>query len=209
MFSIKAAISYGWQKFKANLSLCLVSTLIIFLIGIVGELDWVSDNLILSLILFIASIIARIGYTKIFLRIYDGESPKASEMSDEYKLFWKYLGVSILSGLAVVGGLILLILPGIFWAVRFSFATIILVDTKTGPITAMKESYAMTKGKFWKLFLFWLAIAGINILGFIAFGVGALVSVPVSLLAIVYVYRELSKNLVPLVEGLTPTTASI
>jgi uncharacterized membrane protein len=159
-----------------------------------------------TLILMIVSIITRIGYNKIFLRISNNETPKFTDVFQEYKLFWKYLGVSILHGLVIIGGLILLIIPGIIWAVRFSFAPLILVDTSMGPIASMKESYAITRDNFWPLLLFWLAIGILNIFGFIIFGVGLLVSVPISTFATIYVYRALTKMKAGVVVTASPQT---
>ncbi len=194
MFSIKDSIKYGWEKFKVNVELSLLTTLLMLAVGsLAGEGRFHFGTFLLGLAIVVFAIIIRIGYTKIFLRIHDGETPKFVEIFQEYRTFWRYLGVSILMPLAVLGGLILLIIPGIIWAVRFSFSFYIVVDTKMGPIVSMKESYAITKGKFWKLLLFWIVIGLVNLLGLIFLGIGLLVSVPITTLASVYVYRELSK----------------
>ena len=116
-----------------------------------------------------------------------------TDIFKEYKLFWKFLGLSILYPLTVLLGLILLIIPGIIWIVRFSFSPLILVDTKMGPIASMKESWAITRGNFWKLVLFWIVVALVNFAGFLLLGVGLLVTVPLTTLASIYIYRELSK----------------
>jgi len=203
MFSIKEAVRYGWGKFRANLEISLLTSLFVLALEAVNQFN--HRSIILSIAIIVGAMIIRIGYVKIFLRINDGESPKFVEIFHEYRLFWKYIGMCILYGLAILGGLILLIIPGIYWGIRFSFAPFILVDTKAGPVKSLKESYALTKGKFGKIFLFWLVIGGLNILGFIALGVGVLVSLPVTTFASIYVYRELSKSLAPL----TPVSTSI
>ena len=202
MFSIKESLKYGSEKFKSNLELSLLSTLLMIAITYFSD----KSHWSVTLILVIASVIIRIGYNKIFLRISDGESPKFTDLFQEYKLFWKYLGVSILQGLVIVGGLILLIIPGIFWAVRFSFAPLILVDTNMGPIASMKDSYTITKGNFWELLLFWLTIGILNIFGFIIFGVGLLLTVPISTFATIYIYRALMKTKASLVIPASPQT---
>jgi len=162
----------------------------------------------ISIFFIIISIIVRIGYTKIFLRVSDGESPKILEIFNEYKLFWKYIWISILHGLVIIGGLLLLIIPGIFWAIRFSFASIILIDTTLGPVASMKESYAITKGNFWKLLLFWIVIGLINLIGLMLFMVGLLISIPVSTIATIYIYRKLSRSKAGIIiSDASPTTA--
>lgn len=192
MFSIKDSLKYGWEKFKANTGILIGATATLFVVSMVGELD--KDSIILGLVGSILGFIVQIGFNKMFLRISDGEQPNFTDLFKEYKLFWKYLGTSILQGLAMVGGLILLIVPGIIWAVRFSFATIIVVDVNMGPMNAMKESYAITKGKFWQLLGFFLVLGLINIAGFILLGIGLLVTIPVTMFAWVNVYRQLTRE---------------
>ena len=108
MFSIKESIKYGWNKCKEHMELVLFATLLILAAGCLPKKS------LFGFLVMIFLIIIRIGYTKIFLRIHDGESPKFVEMFDEYRTFWRYLGASILTCLTVIGGLILLIIPGIF-----------------------------------------------------------------------------------------------
>ncbi|MEK7062854.1 MAG: YciC family protein, partial [Patescibacteria group bacterium] len=128
---------------------------------------------------------------------------------NEYRLFWKFLGVSILMPIVVIAGLILLIVPGIIWAVRFSFAPLILVDTKMGPIASMKESFTITRGNFWKFLLFWLAIAIINIVGLLLLGVGLLLTIPASTFAMIHIYRTLSASRAAVVTEPAPMPAPV
>lgn len=202
MFSIKESLKQGLDKFKVHMQLSLLTTLLMLAVGSMAgdEKDGVGMFFV-GLAFIVFAIILRMGYTKIFLRIYDGETPKFVDIFKEYPAFWRYLGVSILTPLAVMGGLILLIVPGIIWAVRFSFAPIIVIDTDSGPIVSMKESYAITKGYFWKLLGFWVVIILLNILGLVAFVVGLLATVPISTLAAIYVYRHLTQQKAALQEA--------
>jgi uncharacterized membrane protein len=187
MFSISESISYGWQKMKENMKLSIITTLVIGIISILSGMDNV-----FGFIFVIIGMIAQIGYTKIYLKLNEGEKPEWKTIFKEYALFWKYLAVSILQGLIVFVGILLLIIPGLIWSVRFAFAGIIVVDTKSGPIVALKESYRITKGSFWKLWGFWLALIGVNIIGAVLVGIGLLFTIPLSTLALIHVYRKLS-----------------
>ena len=86
-----------------------------------------------------------------------------------------------------------MIIPGIIFGLKFSFAQFITVDTGAKPVDAMKESSAITKGIKWKLLGFYVVIGLVNIVGALVLMVGLLVSIPVSTFAMIYVYRELSK----------------
>ncbi len=192
-------MKYGWEKSKEHMELVFFATLLTLAVGLFTEVIDVGekgDNIsfsFLGLLAVIFSIIIRIGYNKVFLKIHDGGTPKFVEIFQEYRTFWRYLGVSILMPLTVLAGLLLLIVPGIIWAVRFSFSPLIVVDTKTGPVKAMRESWAITKGNFWTLLGFWLVIGLINIAGLAVFGIGLLITIPISTFASVYVYRLLSQ----------------
>jgi uncharacterized membrane protein len=192
MIPIIDSIKYAWGKVKENMEISLFSTLLLLAVGTMTGGSGVGTSF-LGMLATIFAVIIRIGYTKIFLKMEDGLKPKFSEIFDEYSLFWKYLGVSILTGLAVVLGLIFLIIPGLILAIRLSFAPLILIDSKTGPIKSMKESWALTRGHFWSLLGFWLTIAILNILGFIALGVGFLFTIPISSFASIHIYRAFSK----------------
>ncbi|MBT3538949.1 hypothetical protein HOF40_02975 [Candidatus Parcubacteria bacterium] len=71
--------------------------------------------------------------------------------------------VSILSGLAIVGGLILLIIPGIIFAVWFMFSLHALMLDNKHTVDALKYSKSLVKGRWgevlWKIILPTLAFA--------------------------------------------------
>lgn len=192
MFSTKESIKYGWSKFKENINISILTTLLLLGAGSLSMDDRGMQSFLFNLALSALLLVLRMGYTKIYLKINSGESVKFSDIFQEYNNFFPYLWVTILTFLATVGGLILLIVPGVLWGVRFSLAPIIVVDKKIGPVMAMKESYAMTKGIFWKLFGFWIVIGLINLGGMLALFIGLLVTVPLSTLATTHVYRSLS-----------------
>ena len=110
-----------------------------------------------------------------------------------WKIYWKFLILSVLLSLIIGFGLILLIIPGIIFGVWFAFSTFIFVEEKTGIKEAFVKSKQLVKGKFWKVFgrlvVFGLFgfLAGIIPLASTIFG--ALFVLPAYLL-----YRELGKE---------------
>lgn len=67
-------------------------------------------------------------------------------------LFWPLVLVGLLAGLATLGGFILLVLPGIYLAVRLAFAQISVIDNKKKGADALRDSWALTKNRFWPIF---------------------------------------------------------
>lgn len=79
----------------------------------------------------------------------------------------------------------------IFLGVRLAFTTYLIIDKDRALIDAIKESFRMTKGSFWRLVGFFFTFALINVLGAAALLIGLFISVPVTALAYVHVYRAL------------------
>jgi len=63
--------------------------------------------------------------------------------------FWALLGLSILSGLGVLLGLVLLVLPGLYLLVRWTVAVPVLVAERTGVTEALTRSGEEIEGRFW------------------------------------------------------------
>jgi uncharacterized membrane protein len=76
-------------------------------------------------------------------------------------------------------------------AIKFRFYRYFIIDQRLGPIEALKRSYEITAGSEWELFLFYLLIIGVNLLGALACGIGLLATVPASMVAEAFVYRKL------------------
>lgn len=73
----------------------------------------------------------------------------------------RFFIANLLAALAVIGGLILLIIPGILIAMKFSMTNYILVDNpKMSGTEALSRSWDMTKGHMGKIF----GIIGVSIL---------------------------------------------
>lgn len=67
------------------------------------------------------------------------------------KMVPSYLLISILAGLIISGGLILFIVPGIYFAILFSFSIIaFVIDDKKG-FAALAHSQSLFKERFWKV----------------------------------------------------------
>jgi hypothetical protein len=84
-------------------------------------------------------------------------------LQDGGSRFWPFLGMSILSWIGLILGLILLIVPGVILMVRWSAATGFLIGRREGVIDSLGASWQATKGHSWSIFfagiLMFLALA--------------------------------------------------
>jgi len=205
-FSKGKAIVFGWEATKKYfwffcgllIIVILVQAIPNVLSNLYGEkLPLVSAAF--SIISFIASTIIAIGLIKISLKLYDNtDSPKLSVLFAVRGVFLKYLFASLLYGLAVSVGLLLLIVPGIIIWVRCQFFGYLIVDKKLGPIKALKKSFAVTRGNGWNLFLLGILLTGIFLFGLLALLVGLFAAFPITIMAEVFVYRFLVERSGPL-----------
>ena len=104
-----------------------------------------------------------------------------------------YLIATVLFSMALLAGLLLFVIPAVVLIVVFGFYIYVLVDKKVGVMESFKQSAAITQGNRINLFLFSLVIGVVNLLGFLAFFLGLIVTIPVTILSVAYVYRKLSK----------------
>ncbi len=188
---IGKAIGFGWDSIKKDFWYFIALAVVyMFLNSILSKTTNHLINLDILGIFVGAWLTA--GLTRIALDYYGGEKPPFETLFTQIKYFWRILGGQILVGLIVAAGLILLIVPGIYWGLKYQFTTNIIVDKDLGILEAMGKSGELTKGIKLQLLLFDLALVGIMILGGLALGVGILVAFPIVYLAGIYVYKKIS-----------------
>lgn len=128
------------------------------------------------------------------------------EFKDTYKKAWGYtfrlFAVNLVAGLIVVGGMILLLVPGIIFAVWYAFPQFAVATKYLGVRAALSESKLLSKDKFWKtlgqLAVFVLfGIAGQIVFSILPYGIGAVVATifgGLFLLPYYLLYLELSSD---------------
>jgi uncharacterized membrane protein len=197
-FSKKEAIKFGFDLAKKNLLFFIgIFIIVIIFSGLSSSLK----NLVppqtepllyfaLYFVLFVVNLVIGIGLTKIALEFVDGKKPKFSDLF-YYKPVVKYFIATIVQGIITLVGFILLIIPGIIFSLRLYYTSYLIVDKNLSPVDAVKTSWKITHGNTWNLFFFGVLIGLINILGLLCLIVGLFITVPLSMLASVYVYRKL------------------
>lgn len=103
------------------------------------------------------------------------------ELPDFFKSFDKFtplLILNLLIALLVFIGLLLLIIPGIYFAVSYLFAHFFVWYYDVDPSEAIRLSRKTVSGNFRQILLLCLVLGGINLIGILAFGVGILLTLP-------------------------------
>lgn len=132
-----------------------------------------------------------LAFIRVSLALHDGRPVDLGRPAELLDGLLSYLVTSVLYGLVVAAGFVLLIVPGVIWAVQFGCAYFVAADAKLDPIEAMRESSRLTRGARWHLLGFGLLLGLVNLAGALAFGIGLLVTIPTTFLAAVYAFRRL------------------
>ncbi|WP_427967836.1 hypothetical protein [Altererythrobacter sp.] len=91
---------------------------------------------------------------------------------------WTYFGISLLSGLAILFGALLLIIPGLVLLMRWLPAYGIALAEGTGVIESLEKSWGQTQGHFAALFIAFLVPVSMMVIGLGIYFLPELISDP-------------------------------
>ncbi|MFC2056696.1 hypothetical protein ACFLTO_03900 [Chloroflexota bacterium] len=183
---VGSSYSNGWrQLWKYFLELFLIG-IIATVIGIPSGMGGWSDNAagaftILSFLGIVYSILIAgpvdYGVSFAYLKAARRDKLEIKNMFEAFENYWNAVLANILVGAIVLIGMMLLIVPGIIFACKLAFTPFLVVEWKMDAITAVKESWRLTNGHAWKIFLIGLVGIPISIAGLICLGVGIIISI--------------------------------
>ncbi len=186
----------GWRKlfwtYFLELFLILIITWILSIPTNMGS--WGGAALSVIAIAYGILIMGPVNYGMNFayLKAARGDKLEIKDMFAAFQNYWNAVLASLLVIIIVVIGFILIIVPGIIFACKLAFTPYLVVDRKMEVIEAVKESWRMTNGHAWKVFLIYLLGIPISIAGFICLGVGFIIAAMWITLAIASFYHSVS-----------------
>ncbi|MCP5546182.1 MAG: DUF4339 domain-containing protein [Akkermansiaceae bacterium] len=216
-FDAAACIKRGWELTKRNVATIVLTGLVYvgimmgvgMVIGVIGflvmggsqfQIDPETRQLtqevapawfqiLNQLITQLVTTFLSLGATRIALNIVSGREATVGMLFGEGSKLLKAFGASILFGLMVAIGFLLLIVPGVYLALRFGQYMTAIVDKDLGVIDSFKYSSSITTNN--RVNLFVLALFGflLTIAGLLACIVGVFVVLPIIWLAAVVAYR--------------------
>lgn len=192
-----AAYKYGFEVFKANApvlvppaAVLVVAPFILFLIGSKAGIL----GLVFDLMAFVVATYLICGLLQLCLNLHDRKEVDVKDAFQPHPQFTNMLAASFIIGVLVSIGTCLLLLPGIYAAIVLVFGPLLVLEKGRDPIAALKESRERTKGKEIKLLIFLVIAAVAGAMGTITLGLGLIVTTPVTLLALVSIYRQVVRR---------------
>jgi len=110
------------------------------------------DVLLILIGALFAIIIGLWSRVALFCAVKDNTAGIKKSLSDAWPKIASFFWISLLAGLAVLGGFILFVIPGIIFAVWFGFSLYVYIFEGTKGSSALKKSKELVKGRWWPVF---------------------------------------------------------
>lgn len=205
------SLSAAWSIYKTHAGVFIVGLIIMvgasMGVGVVGEIglalirsgtDSQAVVLAATLVLQVVSIVVQtfltLGAIKMGLKAVRGQTPEIGDMFTQGGKLVSGILANLLVGLVCFLGFLLLIVPGIIAALMFSFTLWFVVERDLGPIDAMKASMAAASGQKLNLFLLFLVLALLTLVGMIPCCLGLLITGPLWLIAVGHAYVQVEQK---------------
>jgi len=197
--SVRHALDFAWPTLKKHLGLftavlltILAAWVVLEIVVIAGQrfgiLLWTLVHL--TFLIFFAGV--EVGLLQICRALSDGKVPAFADAFAHLPLGPKFLAAQILYLLTVVIGLLLLVVPGVYLGGRYALFGFRFADGETNLLRCFKQSALLSKGATTGLLWILAALFVLNLLGASLLGLGLLISVPLSVLILADVYRQLA-----------------
>jgi len=195
---IGEVVKFGWKTMKANIGF-FIGLLLAFWLLMIGPqflAGFLEERIIfLSIIFYIIAFVLQfaltLGLIKICIMFCDNQKGTIGDLFSCFHLFFKYLLATILYVVLVAVGFVLLIFPGVIWAIKFVFYPYFIIDKNQGVIDSLKASSRITMGAKWDLLGFYFVFFIINLLGMVCLIIGLFATVPTTMVAFALIYRKL------------------
>ncbi len=205
-FTLAEAFGFGWDRTKKYWAIMILigavhfmaSLLFGFLIKFTGQTGEPTGNLSLavSLINYIVYFWLAYNTMKMGLKMTSGHKVDIKELFHFDKTSAKKIGMYFLAisacSLVIFVGFILLIIPGIYFGVKYKFVPYLVLDKDMSIADAFKKSANMTDGKIWKLLGVSFVYFGVAVAGFVALVFGIIPAAILITFTELFIYRKLA-----------------
>ena len=195
-FTISEAVTYSWNACLRNAGSYLLVSLVVFVGNTVVVLLAAANNtagfqLAFELLGALIDLLLLLGLIRASLDVVDGVTPRLG-MVFRPDGYGPYLVASIFFLVGTYLGFILLIVPGVVFAVMFQFYGYVVAEHPDIRATAaLRRSAEITRGARLRLIGLAVVLICLNLAGALCV-VGLIVTYGITALALAYTYRVLS-----------------
>lgn len=149
---------------------------------------------IFSTLLIVVQTFMTLGFIKIMLRLVDDQYAEVKDLFNSFRPFLSYFAAYFIYIIAVAIGLMLFVIPGIYIAIRFMFYPYYLLTGTSTSFLALRQSFELTRGLEWDIFRFGFTALALNIIGSFLFGIGLIITYPLTTMATAALFQSLQSS---------------
>ncbi len=181
-------ISQGWSIFKQNPWLFIGFVILLGLVS--GGSSQTDERISAPLNIILGPPISASAYIVAFKLIKNQET-SFGDLFKGFQYFIPLVLASLLSGIFIILGMALLIIPGIYLAIAYSFVNQLIIDRNLGFWQAMETSRKIITKQWFSFLGLVLILSLINIVGLIPVGLGLFVTVPLTICTLAVAYDDI------------------
>ena len=153
-----------------------------------------TESQVVSIVVLLVQLLLSLGFIKIMYFLVDDRPVDIKDLVNNGSTFFSYVVAYFMYMFAVIIGLILLVLPGIYLAIRLMLYPYYIIEHGDHSVEALQKSWYATEGWELELFLFGLCVLLINFAGALLFGFGVIISYPITTMATATVFLGLEDD---------------
>ncbi len=179
---VGACYSHGWRMLKKYVLEAFLVTVVALVVSLPGyalmnaNKDAGHGNDVLAVIGFIYFVLItrpfKYGALSVLLKAARDERVQVRAMFEALENYLNVVLANLFVCVIIIIGLVLFIVPGLVFACRLSFTPFLVVENRMEAIEAVKESWRLTRGHAWTIFLMALVAIPVVALGVACLGVG-------------------------------------
>ncbi|NIT59691.1 MAG: hypothetical protein GWN00_26765 [Aliifodinibius sp.] len=196
---LASLFKFCFQQYKSYASFIIGAALTFIVLAVIPQVYFMMrapenptvETQFVSFLLTAVQIFLSLGFTKLMLLLVQDAPVSVADMFNNFRIFFSYFVASFIYGLAVSLGLLLLVLPGIWIAIRFQFFPYFIIENGDSSFTALQKSYNLSQDLLLELFVFGVAVVFLNLIGALLLGIGIIFTYPLTTMATAVIYRSL------------------
>ncbi|XGB39720.1 MAG: hypothetical protein LVT47_02005 [Cyanobacteria bacterium LVE1205-1] len=130
------------------------------------------------------------GFLIVAFKILKKRSHSFEDFFRGFESFLQLFLVTLMSGIFIFIGTLLLIIPGIYLSVAYAFAVALVLEKRLEFWDALEASRKIISKEWFSFFWLFILIGLLNFAGLLAFGVGLLVTTPWSVCILAAAYKD-------------------
>lgn len=205
--SVGETLKLSWDSFKENVWVLILFVLMTLAVEVLFGMFSCSREVLengvekaslgwgctfVNFFHYIVNVLILLGFATVAVIAAKGQKIQFQDFFSKFNLFFHYLVASVLYSVILAVGLVLLIVPGIYWGIKYALFPFMVVENKAFGWTALKLSAQATYGAKWDLFGLYVAILLILFAGLLTFGLGLFIAIPLTWIAQAYAWKKLT-----------------